>query len=87
MTGCRVISAELYLLPKEKPRREFTHGTYDEVERGDATSGSPATSIPIAAHEVLQPQTYRLRFRNSHTNAVRLFHHSNGYLIPSSSMK
>src|SRR6266850_515567 len=62
------------LLPKgRKPRREITHDTYDEIERVDATSGSSASSIPIPAQEVRQPQIYRLRFRNSLTNAIQLF--------------
>jgi hypothetical protein len=66
-----IISA---LLAKgRKPRREITHETYDEIERVEATSGSTAPSIPLPAQAVRQPQTYRLRFRNSRTNSLRIF--------------
>lgn len=66
-----VISA---LLPKgRKPRRKITHETYNEIERVEAMSGISGPSIPISAQEVRQPQTYRLRFRNTRTNSVRIF--------------
>lgn len=64
-----VISA---LLPKgKKPRREITHDDYDLIERVEPTGGSSAPSIP--EQEVRQPQTYRLRLRNSRTNSARIF--------------
>src|SRR4029078_502470 len=66
-----IISA---LLPKRrKPRREITHEFYDEIERLEATSENAPPSVPIPSHSIRQPQTYRIRFRNSRTNAIRLF--------------
>lgn len=66
-----VISA---LLPKgRKPRREITHETYNEIERVEPMIETSATSIPISAQAVRQPQTYRLRFRNTRTNSMRIF--------------
>jgi hypothetical protein len=66
-----IISA---LLPKgKKPRREITQDDYDVIDRVEATGESSAPSIPVAEQELRQPQTYRLRLRNSQTNSVRIF--------------
>jgi hypothetical protein len=66
-----IISA---LLPKgKKPRREITQDDYDVIDRVEATGESSAPSIPVAEQELRQPQTYRLRLRNSRTNSVRIF--------------
>jgi hypothetical protein len=60
------------LLPKgRKPQREITHDDYDLIDRVEATGESSAPSIP--EQEVRQPQTYRLRLKNSRTNSVRIF--------------
>ena len=64
-----IISA---LLPKgRKPRRETTQDNYDVIERIEATGESSAPSLP--EHEIREPQTYKLRLRNSRTNSVRIF--------------
>jgi hypothetical protein len=66
-----IISAHL---PKgRKPRREITHDPYDEIERVEIASGSSLPSINVPAEAVRQPQTYRLRLRNSRTNSLRIF--------------
>lgn len=66
-----IISA---LLPKgRKPRRLITHDDYDAIDRVEATVRDSTPSIPIPEQDVRQPQTYRLRLRNSLTNSVRIF--------------
>src|SRR6185295_2089512 len=66
-----IISA---LLPKrKKPRRVATHDEYNLVDRIEVTDGDAALSVPIPEEEVRQPQTYKLRLRNSRTNSVRIF--------------
>ncbi len=60
------------LLPKwKKPRAEITREDYDEIQRVE--SRKDTRLIPIPDGEVRQPQTYRLRLRNSFTNSVRTF--------------
>lgn len=60
------------LLPKgRKPRHKITRDYYDLVDRIDPTDDKSAPSIP--EHEVRQPQTYKLRLKNSPTNSVRIF--------------
>lgn len=63
-----IISA---LLPKgKKPRRKITEEDYDEIVRIEATGESSAPTIP--EQEIREPQTYKLRLKNSRTNSVRI---------------
>jgi hypothetical protein len=66
-----IISALLH--KGSKPRREVTDEIYNEVERLEATSGNSAPSTLIPAQAIRQPQTYRLRFKNTRTNSMRIF--------------
>jgi hypothetical protein len=61
------------LLPKGKrPRHESAHDQYDEVDRVEPTSTSAADAKPISNEELREPQMFKLRFRNSRTNSVRI---------------
>jgi len=61
------------LLPKgKKPRREITHDDYDNVERVEPSTTSAADSKLIPDDEVRQPQTFKLRLKNSRTHSVRI---------------
>lgn len=61
------------LLPKgRRPRYETTKDSYDAVERIEAIGGSPATSTPIPEQDARQPQTYKLRLKNTRTNSVQI---------------
>jgi len=64
-----IISARL--VKGKKPRREITNDEYDLIDRVEATGGTSAPSIP--EQELRQPQTYRLRLKNSRTNSVQIF--------------
>lgn len=60
------------VLPKgRQPQRETTKEEYDVIDRIEATGESSAPSIP--EQEIREPQTYKLRLRNSRTNSVRIF--------------
>ena len=59
------------LLPRgRKPRRKITREDYDLIDRLEANS---STGVPIPLAEIRLPQNYKLRLRNSRTNAVRIF--------------
>jgi hypothetical protein len=61
------------LLPKSKrPKHKSTHDDYDSIDRVEPTSTNAPKFIPIPDDEVRQPQTYRLRLRNSRTNSIRI---------------
>ena len=61
------------LLPKgRKPRREITREDYDQIDRVEP-NGNETNLIPISSGDVRDPQSYRLRLRNSSTNSVRIF--------------
>jgi hypothetical protein len=65
-----IISA---LLPKErKPRREITREDYDQIDRVEPNENE-TNLIPISSGDVRDPQSYRLRLRNTSTNSVRIF--------------
>ena len=61
------------LLPKgRKPRREITREDYDQIDRVEPNDNE-TNLIPISSGNVRDPQSYRLRLRNSSTNSVRIF--------------
>jgi hypothetical protein len=65
-----IISA---LLPKKrKPRRENTREDYDQIDRVEPNA-SEANLIPISSRDIRDPQSYRLRLRNSSSNVIRIF--------------
>lgn len=65
-----IISA---LLPKgRKPRREITREDYYQIDRVEP-SESETNLIPISSRDVRNPQSYRLRLRNSSTKSIRIF--------------